>query len=222
VASLLNILEEGKADRAVRRLMADPYGLSPDRAKEPDLGRQRDLTTVKYDEFLGTWTGPFVMAAINTRVVRRSNALLDYAYGRELDYREVTALRGKRGLVFGSVMSAGLAGLLASQVFEPTRQLVQRLLPKPGEGPDKASRDAGGFTLRIEAETIEGQRAHATVIGTSDPGYGETAKMLSHAALSLARDDEKLPQRAGVLTPATAFGLTLIERLRGAGMTFEA
>ncbi len=222
VASLLNILEEGKADRAVRRLMADPYGLSPDRAKEPDLGRQRDLTTVKYDEFLGTWTGPFVMAAINTRVVRRSNALLDYAYGRELDYREVTALRGKRGLVFGSVMSAGLAGLVASQVFEPTRQLVQRLLPKPGEGPDKASRDAGGFTLRIEAETIEGQRAHATVIGTSDPGYGETAKMLSHAALSLARDDEKLPQRAGVLTPATAFGLTLIERLRGAGMTFEA
>lgn len=223
VASLFNGLEEAQADRSVRKVMGDPYALSPDRANEPDLGRQRDLTSVKYDDFLEAWTAPFVMASVNTRVVRRSNALLDYAYGKRLDYREVTGLRpGLKGLVFGGVMTAGLGALVASQLFGPTKVLAQRLLPKPGEGPDKAARDAGSFRMRIEAKTLEGDRAHAIVIGTSDPGYGETAKMLSHAAMCLAMDEAKLPKRAGVLTPATAMGLTLVERLRGAGMTFDA
>ncbi len=223
VASLLNGIEEATADRAVRRLMGDPYALSPDRAKEPDLGRQRDLASVRHDDFLGTWTAPFVMAGVNTRVVRRTNALLGYAYGRELDYREVTALRGGvKGLVFGTAMAAGMGALVASQLFRPTKKLVQRLLPSPGEGPDQAARDAGFFRFRIEGETLEGQRVHAKVVGTADPGYGETAKMLSHAALCLAQDEAKLPKRAGVLTPATAMGMTLVERLRGAGMTFDA
>jgi short subunit dehydrogenase-like uncharacterized protein len=223
VASLLNGIEEATADRAVRRLMGDPYALSPDRAKEPDLGRQRDLASVRHDDFLGTWTAPFVMAGVNTRVVRRTNALLGYAYGRELDYREVTALRGGvKGLVFGTAMAAGMGALVTSQLFRPTKKLVQRLLPSPGEGPDQAARDAGFFRFRIEGETLEGQRVHAKVVGTADPGYGETAKMLSHAALCLAQDEAKLPKRAGVLTPATAMGMTLVERLRGAGMTFDA
>jgi short subunit dehydrogenase-like uncharacterized protein len=124
--------------------------------------------------------------------------------------------------VFGGAMTLGLGGLVASQLFGPTKQLVQSRLPKPGEGPDKATRDAGGFRMRIEAATVEGDRAHAVVVGTSDPGYGETAKMLSHSAMCLAMDDEKLPARAGVLTAATAMGMALTERLRGAGMTFEA
>lgn len=223
LASLLNGIEEATADRAVRRVFGDPYALSPDRAAEPDLGRQRDLAKVAYDDFLGAWTAPFAMASVNTRVVRRSNALLGYAFGRDLDYREVTSLKpGLKGLVFGGVMTAGLGALVASQVFPPTRQLVRRFLPKPGEGPDKATRDGGSFRMRIEAMTVEGKRLSATVIGTADPGYGETAKMLSESALCLVLDEAKLPARAGVLTPATAMGMPLVERLRAAGMTFEA
>jgi short subunit dehydrogenase-like uncharacterized protein len=178
---------------------------------------------VAYDDFLQSWTAPFVMASINTRVVRRSNALAGYPYGRELLYREVMALRpGLKGLVFGGALTAGLGLLVGSQRFSPTKRLVQRLLPQPGEGPDKASREAGFFRIRIEAETVEGERLHANVRGVQDPGYGETAKMLSQAALCLAHDDTTLPSIAGVLTPATALGMRLVERLRAAGMTFEA
>ncbi|MCA2977957.1 MAG: saccharopine dehydrogenase NADP-binding domain-containing protein [Myxococcaceae bacterium] len=222
VASMVNGIEEATADRALRRLFADPYALSPDRPREPDLGRQRDQTGLQFDDFLGTWTAPFVMASINTRVVRRTNALLGYPYGRELRYRETTALKGVGGLVFGAVMTAGLGAVVGSQLFGPTKKLVGALLPKPGEGPDKATRDGGFFRLRLEAETVEGERLHALVAGTSDPGYGETAKMLSESALCLALDGEKLPKVAGVLTPATAMGLVLVDRLRAAGMTFEA
>jgi short subunit dehydrogenase-like uncharacterized protein len=221
VASMVNGIEEATADRAVRRLFADPYALSPDRAQEPALGAQRDQVGVHHDDFLGRWTAPFVMASINTRVVRRSNALLGYPYGRELRYRETTVLRGFGGILFGWALSVGLGAVVASQLFGPTKNLAGALLPKPGEGPDKATRDSGFFQLRLEAETVEGERMHADVAGTSDPGYGETAKMLSESALCLALDEAKLPQVAGVLTPATAMGMVLVDRLRAAGMTFE-
>ncbi|MDX2014791.1 MAG: saccharopine dehydrogenase NADP-binding domain-containing protein [Myxococcaceae bacterium] len=222
IASMVNGIEEATADRSLRKLFADPYALSPDRANEPDLGRQRDQTGLEKDDFLGTWTAPFVMASINTRVVRRSNALLGYPYGKELRYRETTSLKGVQGLIFGGVMTVGLGAVVASQLFGPTKKLVGALLPKPGEGPDKATRESGYFKIRIEAESVEGERLHARVVGTADPGYGETAKMLSEAALCLALDEAKLPKVAGVLTPATAMGLVLVERLRAAGMTFEA
>ena len=222
VASMVNGIEEATADRSVRRIFADPYALSPDRGQEPDLGPQRDQVGLKYDDFLGQWTAPFVMASINTRVVRRTNALLGYAYGRELRYRETTALKGPGGFAFGLAMTLGLGAVVGSQLFGPTKKLVGALLPKPGEGPDKAARDAGFFKLRLEAEAVEGERLHAVIAGTSDPGYGETAKMLSESALCLALDEAKLPRVAGVLTPATAMGMTLVDRLRAAGMTFEA
>ena len=60
-------------------MVEDPYALSPDREAEPDLGDERDLDWVSYDSDLGRWVGPFLMAGLNTRVVRRSNALQDWA-----------------------------------------------------------------------------------------------------------------------------------------------
>lgn len=222
-ASGISSLEEAMRDRAVRRLIADPYTLSPDRSKEPDLGRQRDLSTVRYDEFLETWTCPFVMASLNTRVVRRTNALKGFAYGDRLEYREVTALRkGVKGLVFGATLTASLGAMVASQTNALTRAIANRLMPRPGEGPDRAAREAGCFRMRIEGLTAEGERVHADVAGLQDPGYGETSKMFSHAAMCLALDREKTPKIAGVLTPATAMGMVLTDRLRAAGMTFEA
>lgn len=222
-ASAAGGIQEAMRDRTARRLMGDPYALSPDRAREPDLGRQRDLSSLRYDDFLEQWTAPFVMASVNTRVVRRSNALLGYAYGRRLDYREVTALRpGLKGFVYGATVTASLGVLVASQSTAFTRALIARFAPKPGEGPNRAEREAGFFKMRLEGLTTEGERVHGLVAGVQDPGYGETAKMFSHAALCLAEDREKTPKTAGVLTAATALGLPLVERLRAAGMTFEA
>ena len=76
--------------------MFDPYALSPDRAEEPDLGDERDLAGVVHDDDLGMWLAPFMMAGINTRAVRRSNALQGWAYGRRFRYREVRNPRSPR------------------------------------------------------------------------------------------------------------------------------
>ncbi len=101
------------------------------------------------------------------------------------------------------------------------RLLAEHVLPKPGSGPSKEARDAGYFETKLIAKTEDGKRITGTVEGHSDPGYGETAKMLGQSALCLAEDQAKLPERCGVLTPAASMGMVLVDRLRRAGMTFE-
>jgi short subunit dehydrogenase-like uncharacterized protein len=222
-ATMLAIIEEATRDPRVRKLLGNPHALDP----EVPRGRKRDpfeadVRGVSFDADIDRWTAPFVMASINTRIVRRSNALLGYGDG--FRYREAMSLpKGPKGLVAASLVSAGTTCFAIGAALPPTRALLARfVLPKAGEGPSKEARDRGHFTFRLVAEGIgEGGgalRATATVKGTSDPGYGETAKMLGESALCLAED--ALEPRFGVLTPATAMGMHLVERLRAAGMTF--
>ena len=100
--------------------------------------------------------------------------------------------------------------------------LLDRVLPGPGEGPSEEARDSGLFRMDIQTTTSTGARYRARVAAKGDPGYKATAVMMGESALCLALDRERLPQRAGVLTPATAMGTALVDRLRAAGMTLEA
>lgn len=221
IDSMRTQLEEIKADRDQARRALDPYALSPDRQAEPDLGRQLDLVRPRFDRELGTWVGPFVMAVYNTRIVRRSNALLDHAWGRTLRYREVMGFGpAPRGPIMAGAVTAGLAGLVAGMANGITRPVLDRLLPDPGEGPDAEAREAGRFRTRTHAHTADGAHVTAVVGAPWDPGYGATAVMLGQAALALAVDVD-LPKRAGVLTPATGIGRALADRLAANGFTIE-
>lgn len=218
VASALNGLDEAKVDKARRRIMGDPYALSPKRDEEPKLGDERDLASFRFDEFTGKWVAPFIMASVNTRVVRRSNALLGYAYGRQFKYAEVM---GMKNLVAAATFTAGLGLFMAGVLFGPTRKLVESRLPKPGEGPDEHSRKNGFLKVKLHAESEGGVKKVLTITGQGDPGYQLTSLILGQSALCLALDGDKLPKVAGVLTPATAMGRVLIDRLVAAGMTFS-
>ncbi len=218
IDSLRAQLAEVRADADARRLAADPYALSPDRGAEPDLGRQPDVVGPRWDAELGAWTGPFVMAVYNTRIVRRSNALTGWAYGRRLRYREVTGFgRGVTAPLQAAVMTAGLGLLVSGLWYGPTRRLAGRVLPGPGEGPDERTRRGGHFRFRLHAATVRGTRYRVTVAARGDPGYAATAVMIGEGALALALDGAALPDRAGVLTPATGIGRPLVDRLRAAG-----
>ncbi|MFN8161833.1 MAG: saccharopine dehydrogenase NADP-binding domain-containing protein [Solirubrobacterales bacterium] len=222
VDSLRGQIDEARRDPVARRLLADPYALSPDRAAEPDLGPERDPVGVVHDPELGGWLAPFVMGTINTRVVRRSNALQGHAYGRRLRYRE---LMRAGELPLGPVLAAAIAGGLAATVaglsFGPTRRVLDRLLPAPGEGPSEKTRESGWFRTDIHARTASGSRLVCEIRADGDPGYKATAVMLGESALALALDGDRLPDSAGVLTPATAIGDVLAERLRAAGQSYE-
>ena len=221
-ASIMGTVDDVKRDRASRRILGDPYALSSDRAEEPKLGNESDLRGVKHDSDLGVWIGPFLMAPTNTRVVRRSNALQGWAYGRRFRYREVTKFgTGPLAPMKAAGMSAALGGLIVGLAAPPTRPILRRFLPKPGEGPSPATQRDGYFRMELHTTTSRGIRYTATVGAKGDPGYAATAVMLGESALALVLDREHLPRRSGVLTPATALGEPLVRRLRAAGHTYS-
>lgn len=209
-----------KEDRSRRRILTDPYALSPDRAAEPTPGDGPDSMKPVEDEHLGGWLAPFVMGTVNSRVVRRSNALLDYAYGRELRYRELMLTGGGPvGLAKAAGVSGGIAGMFAGLALPGSRQLLDRVLPDPGEGPSEETREKGFFNIDVHTTTSDGTRLRCEIRAPGDPGYKATAVMLGESALCLAKDD--LPDAAGVLTPATAMGRKLADRLIAAGHSYE-
>ena len=222
LASLKGTVDDVKRDRSLARVLGDPYALSPDRDTEPELGNEADLRGAEYSEELGTWFGPFVMAAVNTRVVRRSNALQEWAYGRDFRYREVMAFgSGLLGRAKALGVGGGMAALAAGLALPPTRLVLDRVLPGPGSGPKEDLVREGFFVIEIHARTPAGERWVCRVEAQGDPGYGATSVMLGQSALCLALDGARLPDRAGVLTPATAMGRVLADRLRAAGQTFD-
>lgn len=220
IASLLNALEETKRDRSIARIMVDPYSLNPEGLRNGPDGR--DQSGVRFNQELGVWTMPFVMGAINMRIVRRSNALLDFEYGKEFSYNEATITgSGIGGWMKSALGTAGLGGFMLASSIELTRNhLVRRFLPKPGEGPDAQERENGFFNLILVGKTEAGERIQVRVKGDRDPGYGSTSKMLSESAVCLARDH--LDVGGGFWTPASAMGDHLLNRLQAhAGLSFE-
>ncbi len=220
VDSLRNQVDVARSDAAKRRLVADPYALSPDRSAEPDLGPEGDAVGPRYEPALGRWTAPFVMAGFNTRIVRRSNALSGWSYGRRFRYREVMGVgRSPVAPVLAAATAVGTAALAAGLLVPPSRFVLDRVLPKPGDGPGERARKSGHFTFEVTAGTTSGARYRTTVAAQGDPGYAATSVMLGEAVLALALDGDRLPDAAGVLTPATAIGAALADRLRAAGFT---
>jgi short subunit dehydrogenase-like uncharacterized protein len=221
VSSLIGVVEEMRRDPAVRALMADPYALAPEPGG-PGPDRPEGLG-IRYERRLGRWVAPFVMAAINGRVVRRSNAVAGYPYGRDFRYSERMSVQaGLKGLAVASAVAAGTAGLAAAVRSRSLRRLVQRRLPRPGAGPTAQERADGYFVLRMLGEAA-GDGPPLLVRGRvedrRDPGYGMTAVTMGEAALCLASDD--LDSAGGVLTPAAAMGMRLVARLRDAGMRWD-
>jgi short subunit dehydrogenase-like uncharacterized protein len=217
VATLLAAAESA-LNPAVLRVVGDPYGLNPaDAPRGPD---RRDRLGPHFDAGTRHWTAPFVMAAINTRIVRRSNALLDFPYGEGFRYDEaIDTGAGPGGLARATAMSVGMGVLAATAVLPPGRALLSRFLPAPGEGPSREERERGSFRVEIHAVGASGDRLTGVVAADRDPGYGATSIMLGESALSLAED--ALPERGGVLTTASCMGMALVDRLRQAGMTFD-
>lgn len=203
-----------RQDPATRSVVADPDALA---AQRTTYGRGPGA--IGKDASTGRWHAPFVMSIYNTRIVRRSWSL---NHGdAPLIYTEVMDTgRGAKGAVSAVAVGVGTLGLAAAMATKPTRLLVDRALPAPGEGPTEEQRQAGRFEIEIVAKTNTGVEFSVTVAAPYDPGYDGTAIMLGEAALALAAGEG--PERFGVLTPATALGPALVERLRHRGFTLGA
>ena len=184
-------------------ILGNPFSLS-----EGFQGPQQENDSKPvFDEALGVWVAPFFMAPINTKNVHRSNMLQNHAYGEDFLYNEMW------------VAGPGEEGEQIAKMMATANPMSGDDVPKPGEGPSKESREAGGYDVLFCAD-IEGSVISTSVTGDMDPGYGSTSKMIAESAICLVKDSAEL--EGGIYTPASSMGRKLIKRLvDNAGLTFN-
>ena len=225
VASIINIVREATRDPALRKELSNPYSLCPPAdTSGAKRTRQTNVSGAVFDADFDAWSAPFVMAAVNVRVVLRSNALLADAYGAAFRYDEAMLTgKGFSGRSRALGITFGLGSFVVGAALAPTRWLLKKfVLPAPGEGPSPQAQRNGFFDLRFVGRTADGRQLRVKVTGDRDPGYGSTAKMLGEAAACLALDVSKDDVGGGFWTPSTALGGKLHERLIAhAGLKFE-
>ncbi|RXJ71715.1 saccharopine dehydrogenase [Veronia nyctiphanis] len=218
IASIINITEEVVKDPALLKKIANPYLICPESGELST--RQATNAIAARDPDFNAWISPFIMAAINSRIVLRSNALDDYPYGRDFCYDEaVLTGKGFSGAVKSNAFIVGLSLFMALTALPPTRWLLKKfVLPKPGEGPSAKEQLEGFFDIRFIGKTASGDVISTKVVGQGDPGYGSTGKMLGQAAASLALDfhhsGEKCGAKGGFWTTSSLMGDRLLDRLQ--------
>ena len=217
-ASLNNVIKESYEDKEIYKILSNPYSLNPNGYQQGN--DRKDLRKVIYDKVSKKWISPFIMASINTKIVRRSNAISGFLYGEEFRYSEATTSgKGIKGKVRGYLNSLPLI-FVAAKPKSILKKIANKILPKPGHGPSKKDRESGYYNLKFYIKTNDNKEIIARVIGDMDPGYGSTSKMLAESAICLAKDD--LKESYGVLTPSTSMGESLLKRLKeNAGLSFK-
>ena len=222
LASMIQAVIAAKSNPALRKEMANPYILCPEFNR--DKIKQNRVTSVVFDDDFKMWSAPFIMEAINTRVVMRSHFINEKKYGAGFLYQEQMLMgKGVKGYIRATSLLMGL-GIFALSVFiTPTRKILQKfILPKPGQGPSLEAQRDGYFDINLIGISESTGKLCLKVTGDTDPGYGCTAKMLAHSALSLAFDAPQKNSDGGFLTPSSALGTALVVRLKKyAGMTFK-
>ena len=214
IASAFGVMETAARDPDARRALADHDLLAPGARPGPVAD---DPWWPRWQRSLSTWTAPFPMARVNTRVVRRSRALLGEPWGADMTYRE--RLRAPH---WPGAFAIGAASALApiALAWAPLRRFVERRLPAPGEGPDAATLASGSFRSTLVGHVADDEAPVIVEIASPfDPGYGATARMLRETGLALALGE--LHAAGGVHTPASVGAARLLERIDAAGVRFS-
>lgn len=222
LASFAELFEAASEDPVTRETLRNPYSLAPPGERDGvDRGVQR---LPRNDRMRSAWTAPSPMASVNERVVRRSNALLGYPWGREFRCTEsLTTGRGVGGAVGAGLIAGGIGLFTSVMSVGPLRSGIRQFVfPDPGEGPSEEQIEKGRFTVRVlgRGTATDGTFTVEAVVGADrDPGYGATARMLGESAMCLVEGDTATPLDGGVLTPVSGIGDPLVGRLRDVGFT---
>ena len=203
IASLRATMASARANPAIIKVLTNPFALT-----EGFTGPEQPTGAApQYDEELNSWSAPFVMAAINTKNIHRSNFLMGHQYGEDFRYDEM--------LFTGD----GEQGKAAAEYVAKDDSIGKSDL-QPGDGPTKEERENGNYDAIFAGQNCEGELMISSVQGDRDPGYVSTSKMLAEAAICLLENPTLAT--GGLWTPAAAMGQALIDRLQAhAGLTFQ-
>ena len=227
IHTMVEMMRLAASDPGLRAILDDPYSLSPDRDAEPDLGAQPDVDVRSGSEIApeltGLWMGGYLMALYNTRCVRRTNALLNWRYGRQLRYTETLSYGSSLAAPMLATMSGltitGASRLGGAYLRAVPPEVLDRMMPASGAGFDQG--DQGYYKTETYTRTTDGKRYVATMSQRGDPGYSATVALLVASALVLTRHRDRLSDLSGVLTPVAAMGDALLDVLPRAGVSIS-
>jgi len=168
---------------------------------------------------LKAWAAPFLMAPVNESVVCRSAALLApgaTAYGKGFAYDEHLLVRTRSKAHTMAVLLKLSNAMLDSSLG---RKLLRRFGTQPGKGPSEQSIREGYARLTLIAGSLEQPLALRRWLWSGDPSNQITVRCLVQTGLALAAGEA---QRGGVLTPASALGASLLQRLLAIGAMHNA
>ena len=224
-ASFVHAMKLRETDPTFDAISRDPYALCPEGERDGPDGPDRMMPLeATWDADLKAWTKPYFMGPMNSKVVRRTNAVMGYPYGRDFRYEETGLTHGGIGGWLVAIRSALFSRLLLKLMANPTSRawLQRRVLPKSGEGPSRKVRESGSYEIVFVGETPDGVILKARLVAEGDPGVRSTTMMLTEAALCLAEDTDQLQVGGGFWTPASAMGPLLRDRITEyAGVTLE-
>ena len=181
-------------DHSLIALMTSSFCLTPGFEGPPQPAGNKPL----FDEAVGSWAAPFVMAAINTKNVHRTNFLLGQPWGADFTYDEMI------------LTGPGDQGEAIAKHIAATPMMGGPNDPKPGEGPTPEERQNGHYDVLFVGEMPDGRTIRYGVKGRYDPGYGSTSRMLSETGIALLACDAP----GGVSTPGALLGPALVDRLQ--------
>ncbi|MBC7492854.1 MAG: saccharopine dehydrogenase, partial [Novosphingobium sp.] len=181
-------------DHSLIALMTSSFCLTPGFEGPPQPAGNKPL----FDESVGSWAAPFVMAAINTKNVHRTNFLLGQPWGADFTYDEMI------------LTGPGDQGEAIAKHIATTPMMGGPNDPKPGEGPSAEDRQNGHYDVLFVGEMADGRTLKYGVKGRYDPGYGSTSRMLSETGIALLA----CKAAGGVSTPGALLGPALVDRLQ--------
>jgi short subunit dehydrogenase-like uncharacterized protein len=217
-------MESGQLKRVADLFLLNPPGSVPRHAAE-----HADPVAPHRDADFDAWIGPFVMGPVNTRVVRRTAALMkargDSAYGGPFQYQEYLRFgRGPLAAATAAGITLGLGVVQAAMRLKTARALARSMAVAPGQGPSERAMDGGSFRCELVGKTASGKVVRGRIAGQGDPGNRATTKFVCESALALALQAQSLPGGArggGVLTPASGLGAVLAQRVVAVGIAVE-
>jgi short subunit dehydrogenase-like uncharacterized protein len=203
IASMRATMAAVASNPEIIQILSNPFALT-----EGFTGPEQPTgAEPQYDEEVGSWSAPFIMAPINTKNIHRSNFLLGHRYGTDFRYDEML------------LTGAGDQGKATAEFVAKDDSVAKSKL-QPGEGPTEEERESGNYDVIFAGMSRDGELMISSVQGDRDPGYGSTSKMLAEAALCLLKNPDLAS--GGLWTPAAALGEALLERLEAhAGLTFQ-
>ena len=186
------------------------------------IGKCADKSILDYDSIFSMWCMPFIMQVIDTRVIHRSNALSNYKYGRNFIYSE----RMKASFLMGLISTIVTPIVAALIFFSVTRNILKLFVPSPGDGPSETVRETGKFHFQMWGKGTNSQGENVVVKGRidapdGDPGYKQTAAMVTEAAICLSQSQPSSDELFGLLTPSTGLGLNYYKRLESVNIKFS-